>query len=153
MVFYQRGQRRGWRRGPYLSFCLELRWRSDPCRPEWPRPVCDAHLCLLLWLELCHWWGKVKASAASQESSVVSPTAGAHLEAEVKLLCALQRLKQWCWRVSKQPTCLSAGAQWRQLSVLGQSLLLQQLSDVHHLGWRHWFGSAVCNCSPNSISG
>lgn len=54
----------------------------------------------------------------------------------------------------RQPTCLSFGTRWRKLSVLGQSLslLLQQLSDIRHLSWGHWFGSAVWSRPPNSVS-
>lgn len=56
--------------------------------------------------------------------------------------------------VLQQPTRLSAGADWRELPAQGQplSLLLQQLTHVHHLSGGHGFGSAVGPRPPNSVA-
>lgn len=78
-------------------------------------------------------------------------TSGHRVEAISGFLCSREpKGSHRC----RQPTCLSSGTRWRKLSVLGQSLslLLQQLSDIHHLSWGHWFGSAVCSRTPNSVS-
>lgn len=66
----------------YFSFCLWRRWGKILYCPDWPHPVCDAHLCLAPSLEAPLWLGRGRESALCLESSAVFRAAAAHLQKE-----------------------------------------------------------------------
>lgn len=132
-------RRQRWASPPYPSSCLWMSLSSGLCCPDWPRPVCDAHL----WLGECLSGTAARGSGVCLESSVFSRAAAVRLrrasESEARLTAAQQAPG------FKPLTCLPAADHRRGLAVLRVALplLLQQLPHVRHLRGRRGFGPAL----------